>query len=266
MKLTHFAVTGLVLLLAAGAYLVMQTDMDGRMKEMQADYDRKLELIEKAHKQAPTAIANTAEAARAKVNEAEAAAKAAVASGANKVNKTLPDDPAVSEALNNVKATLKNKATELAAKTEGTEGAAPGDSTDPTEIPADLLEKERDILNSSGVGTERIGEESGVLAGDAPPGKTLSNLQSLVVAQPRIARVKVTSKAEQADFVVLDQGSDVGLVKGDSFAVRRGTAVIGRVVIGDTIEKDQCIANIIPEKLVTGMVLEVGDEIIKFDR
>ena len=38
----------------------------------------------------------------------------------------------------------------------------------------------------------------------------------------------------------------------------------GRVVIGDTIEDDMAVADI--KSVVTGMQLEVGDEIIKFDQ
>jgi|GEM_PF-5328602 len=272
MKLTHFAVTGLVLLLVAAVYLMMQTDMDGRMAEMKADYDRKLELMEKARKESaptPPALASAADAAAAKINEGAAAVKTAASKVAGKVNKQLPDDPAVGEALENVKATLKSRANELATNGEETPGAVPAEPGDSGDLPPELLAKEqREILTNTGVDVERIGLEDAVIAGAAPAGKKLTNVQSLVLNQPSIARVKPNpnSKIEQVDFVVLDKGSDVGLKTGDSLAVRRGTAIIGRVVIGDTVERDQCIANIVPEKLVTGMVLEAGDEIIKFDR
>ena len=49
-------------------------------------------------------------------------------------------------------------------------------------------------------------------------------------------------------------------------AVRRGTALIGRVTIGDTIEETRSVAEVIPRHLVKGMVLQKGDEIIKFDQ
>ena len=272
MKLTHFAVTGLVLLLAAAAYLMMQTDMDGRMAEMKADYYRKLELMEKARKESaqtlPT-LTSAADAAATRINEGAARVNAAASKIADKVNRHLPDDPAVGEALENVKATLKSRAQELAASEEENPGAVSPEPGDAGDLPAELLAKEqRDILTNTGVDVERIGLEDAVISGAAPAGKKLTNVQSLVLNQPSIARVKPNpnSKIDHADFVVLDKGSDVGLKTGDSLAVRRGTAIIGRVIIGDTVERDQCIANIVPEKLVTGMVLEAGDEIIKFDR
>jgi len=264
MKLTYFAVTGLVLLLAAGGYLMMQNDMDGRMKELQADYDRKLELLEKKHKEQQA----TAASAVSKVAEVEGAAKTANSRVAGKVDKTLPPDGSVSEALNNVKATLKQQTGELAANGEGANPAVPVEPGDAATLPDNLLAKEqREILDTTGVGIERLAQENAELIGDVPPGKKLNNIQSLVVAQPWIAKVKDTGRPnDNADFVVLDQGSVKGLASGDSFAVRRGTAIIARVVIGDTVQENQCIANIIPEKLVTGMVLQPGDEIIKFDR
>ena len=272
MKLTHFAVTALVLLLAAAVYLMMQTDMDGRMAEMKADYDRKLELMEKARKESaatPPALSSAANAAAAKINEGAAAVNGVASKVADKVNKQMPDDAAVGEALENVKATLKSRAQELTANGEENPGPVPSEPGDSGDLPPELLAKEqRDILTNTGADVERIGLEDAVIAGAASAGKKLTNVQSLVAAQPSIARVKPNpnSKIDHADFVVLDKGSDVGLKTGDSFAVRRGTAIIGRVVIGDTVEKDQCIANIVPEKLVTGMVLEAGDEVIKFDR
>jgi outer membrane lipopolysaccharide assembly protein LptE/RlpB len=72
MKLTHFALTGLFLLLAAGMYLTMKTDMDGRMEEMKADADRKYELLQKAIKegqQQPAALADAKEKVTTGLNE-----------------------------------------------------------------------------------------------------------------------------------------------------------------------------------------------------
>ena len=72
--------------------------------------------------------------------------------------------------------------------------------------------------------------------------------------------------AANEGFVILDRGLNANLAKGDAFAVRRGTALIGRVTIGETIEETRCVAEVIPRHLVKGMVLAKGDEIIKFDQ
>ena len=90
--------------------------------------------------------------------------------------------------------------------------------------------------------------------------------QELIMAQPSIAKVKDANPAANEGFVILDHGSNANLAPGDSFAVRRGTAIIGRVIIGQTVEVTQCVGEVLPQKLVAGMVVQKGDELIKYDR
>jgi hypothetical protein len=137
-------------------------------------------------------------------------------------------------------------------------GAAP-------EVPGEGLagERERDILNTSLPETDRAALETAAVpdAGFAA-GKRLTKTQQIVLAQPAIARI--SQNKEDSGFVVIDRGKRANLVKGDAFAVRRGTAIIGRVIIGGTVEDEMAVADI--TSVVTGMTFEVGDEIIKFDQ
>ena len=125
-----------------------------------------------------------------------------------------------------------------------------------------MEERERDILNNSTPEAERTALETAGTPEAAPSGRRLTKTQQLVLAQPAVARI--SENKEDTGFVIIDRGTRAKLVKGDAFAVRRGTAIIGRVVIGDTIEDDMAVADI--KSVVTGMQLEVGDEIIKFDQ
>jgi hypothetical protein len=125
-----------------------------------------------------------------------------------------------------------------------------------------MEERERDILNNSTPEAERTALETAGVPEAAPSGRRLTKTQQLVLAQPAIARI--SENKEDTGFVIIDRGTRAKLVKGDAFAVRRGTAIIGRVAIGDTIEDDMAVADI--KSVVTGMQLEIGDEIIKFDQ
>lgn len=271
MKMTHFALAGLFLLLAAGIYLTVQSDMDGRMAQQQADFDRmraesdkKLEQLEKAirEQKTPAPIADAAQA----VDAAMAKAKKGIAK-----TKTIADpehpDAAVGHALTNVKNGLQSGASDLTGATRTETTIEISETVDATA--QQILDKEqREVLNNSGVGTERIALDTAEVTGAIPEDAAvrLTNLQSLIMAQPAIARVENANAAANEGFVILDRGLNANLAKGDAFAVRRGTALIGRVTVGDTIEETRCVAEVVAKKLVQGMVLQKGDEIIKFDQ
>lgn len=271
MKMTHFALAGLFLLLAAGIYLTVQSDMDGRMAQQQADFDRmraesdkKLEQLEKAirEQKAPASVADASQAVDAGMPKAK--------KGTAK-SKTVTDpeypDAAVGTALANVANSLQDGAGNLtgATRTETTIEVSETVDSDTERI---LAKEQREVLNNSGVGTERIALDTAEVTGALPEDATvrLTNLQSLIMAQPAIARVENANAAANEGFVILDRGLNANLAKGDAFAVRRGTALIGRVTVGDTIEETRCVAEVVAKKLVQGMVLQKGDEIIKFDQ
>jgi hypothetical protein len=107
-------------------------------------------------------------------------------------------------------------------------------------------------------------QDNGKISGAISEEERLSKIQSLIKAQPAIARVKETGaqNGENSDFVVLDRGLQANLAAGDKFSVRRGTIVMGTIVIGDTIMENECVANV--EKLTEGASVKKGDEIIKW--
>lgn len=265
MKLQHIALACLCTLLAAGVYLTIKSDMDAQLEEQKAlnrqlveqmrNLDRKMEekaevaaeAVPAAKPEVPKAVASVDPAEAVRPREGVPAASAAV---------TVPVEPGREEidpasepgvtvrggvAVNSVNAGVAPEAPGV-----GSEG-----------------ERERDILNTSLPETDRAAlETADVPDAGVAPGKRLTKTQQIVLAQPAIARI--SQNKEDAGFVVIDRGKRANLVKGDAFAVRRGTAIIGRVVIGDTVEDEMAVADI--KNVVTGMTFEIGDEIIKFDQ
>ncbi|HWB01734.1 MAG TPA: hypothetical protein VG796_01840 [Verrucomicrobiales bacterium] len=250
MKLSHFALAGLFLLFGAGIYLTMKTEMDGQVEQLKADNERKFQQWEKAQKEQTALLAKATEAMKEK---AEGTAPA-----------TAPVKPKAPEALTNPAELASTKPAKPAAAPSGEDPSAadllpparPKELSELTE--PQLIEKERDLVSGAGVNDSRMLLEDGKITGALPEGKKLSKNQSIVLALPAVARIK-NSKNEA--FVVLDRGSDINLAKGQKYAVRRGTFVIGNVTIGETVEPDQCVADV--NKVITGAELQEGDEIIK---
>lgn len=260
MKLTHFALAGLILLIAAGIYLTLQTDMDGKVAQLQADFDRENQRRDRELKETIARTGAEAKAAADKARDLVVAAEGAGDPSAPPGLENPPEDPAVKNALSRVKSLVTPGPPPL----ENESPPAPP----PPGITSEILEKEEDVINTAREESERIARETAELnnaAVDAPLDK-LSNLQSLIMAQPRIARVSDARPADNTDFIVLDEGSNKGLMPGDRFAIRRGTAIIARIVVGDTVRETQCVANVVPRSLVTGIIIRPGDEVIKFDR
>ncbi len=278
MKITHFAVAGLFLLLAAGIYLTVQSDMDGRMAEQKSEYermraesDKKYEQLENATREqkAPAAVADAAADMKATVagksDAATAAAKKGIASGKTALN---PPDAGTeaADAVDRVKQGLEDVSNNLTSAANDVTGEISG--ADETAEQRLLDKEQREVLNTSGVGAERIALDNAKVTSELREisGTRMTTLQSQILAQPAIARVDNANAAANEGFVILDRGRNANLAKGDAFAVRRGTALIGRVVVGETIEETRCVAEVLPRHLVKGMVLAKGDEIIKFDQ
>lgn len=278
MKITHFAVAGLFLLLAAGIYLTVQSDMDGRMAEQKSEYermraesDKKYEQLEKAirEQKAPGAVADASADIKATVagksDAATAAAKKGIASGKTALN---PPDAGTeaADAVDRVKQGLEDVSNNLTSAANDVTGEISG--ADETAEQRLLDKEQREVLNTSGVGAERIALDNAKVTSELREisGTRMTTLQSQILAQPAIARVDNANAAANEGFVILDRGRNANLAKGDAFAVRRGTALIGRVVVGETIEETRCVAEVLPRHLVKGMVLAKGDEIIKFDQ
>jgi cell shape-determining protein MreC len=256
MKLSHFALAGLMLAIAAGIYLTLQNDMDGRLEamksEMQADSDRRLREQEKALKDQIAASAKAAEEARKQLTEnAKSKLPGAIA-------QAVENDPTVKEALEKVKAlnTAENPGEGVAAAPpDFVPGAA--NATDPE---ARMLAQEEERILSPA----RFQPNEGSNAGSLEQAAQLTQLQAHIAGLPRIARVKNANPVQNEGFVVLDQGAEVGINPGDSFAVRRGTAIIGHISIGNTVRPNECVANVQAGKFITGIVIREGDDIIRF--
>ncbi len=254
MKLQHIALACLCTLLAAGVYLTIKSDMDAQLEEQKA-YNKqlieKMSSIEKRIEDQPAAAAPAAPAA--------APAVATVPSVVPTVTDVpeAPTPPAAPRKEINPDSPPGATVRSGTAINSADPGAAPPELTT-----GEMEERERDILNNSTPEAERTALETAGVPEAAPSGRRLTKTQQLVLAQPAIARI--SENKEDTGFVIIDRGTRAKLVKGDAFAVRRGTAIIGRVAIGDTIEDDMAVADI--KSVVTGMQLEVGDEIIKFDQ
>ncbi len=273
MKLTHFAIAGLFLLLGAGIYLTVQTDMDGRMEQQKADFermraesDKKIEQLEKTmreQKAAPAVADAATDLQTTAVGDADAAAAQAKKAIAN-VKSALEDQP---PGEGEIQGTVKNAKNGLTRRTNE-DGAGDNLTETADEVAQRILEKEQDVLNNTGVSDARIArdtaEVTGAILDNLAP--RMTNIQTQIMAQPAIARVENANAAANEGFVILDRGLNANLAKGDSFAVRRGTAVIGRVVIGETMEETRCVAEVLARHLVQGMVIQKGDEVIKFDQ
>jgi hypothetical protein len=262
MKLTYIATAGLVVLVGVGVYLVVQNDTEGRMKElqagMQADSDRKFRDLEKNLKEAN----KSAEEAQRKLKETAEAAKNVVA----KTGATVTD-PGVDNGLNAVKKNVTRKNGTAAGSLEpapGVVASEPPDLLPDKDARAKLAEAQ--FLNDPGVAPRIAKENAEITNGDQETSEKLNELQQLILAQPRIAKVGDARAAENAGFVVLDEGLNKGIAKGDRFAVRRGTILVARVLVTDNIRATDCVADIMPNSTVAGMSVKNGDEIIKFDR
>jgi hypothetical protein len=122
-------------------------------------------------------------------------------------------------------------------------------------------------------------ETSGLMAGGLPGGgltvpktvvaaeaqgintNTLTALQQKVLAAKPVAKLKAVVREQ--GFIVVDAGSKAGLAKGRKFEVRRDSAILARVVIADTVEADEAVADLDLASIPAGVTLEVGDEIIE---
>ena len=282
MKMTHFAIAGLFLLLGAGIYLTVQTDMDGRMEQQKAEFermraesDKKIEQLEKTMREQKAApvVADAATDLKNNVkSEADAAAaqaKKAIANVKSALEDQLPGENGIQGTVDKAKSGAGQRATDLAAAAKAAVDGAGDNLTETADEAAKrILEKEQDVLNNSGVSDVRIARDTAAVTGAIPDelAPRLTNIQTQIMAQPAIARVENANAAANEGFVILDRGLDANLAKGDAFAVRRGTALIGRVVIGETMEETRCVAEVLARHLVKGMVIQKGDEIIKFDQ
>lgn len=93
-----------------------------------------------------------------------------------------------------------------------------------------------------------------------PAAKTYNPLQLKIKSLPAVAKVK--SFNPDYSFVELDAGKNKSLEKGMSFDLRRDAMIVGKVIIGETVEDALSIADVDPKSVPAGVVIQPGDEII----
>ncbi len=231
MKLTQFALAAIIVLLAVAGYLTIKSDIDGRLADQNAFNEKLLSRVEDlAKKQAAPAPMVVPSVAPAPVPSVQTPAAAP------------PRDPQAMEAL-------------------AAAAAIPPDAPLAAEDDPRMLEDERGVLNLGA--DNRVATES--LDLPAPgENQALTRVQQRIAALPAIARVK--DYAAKEGMIVLDRGTNANLQAGDSFALRRGSAVIGRIRLSETIQDTESIADVVPGSMPVGMLPEATDDVIQFEQ
>lgn len=104
---------------------------------------------------------------------------------------------------------------------------------------------------------------SGLMPGTpaAPaPAAPLTALQKQVLGMVPIAKI-IDVQPEQG-FAVINAGKDKKLEKGAKYDVRRNQGLVGRVIIGDTVDAAESVVDIDPTGTSPGVRIEIGDELI----
>lgn len=149
----------------------------------------------------------------------------------------------------------------------------------PSAPPASITPPAPGTVAAPATPTPATEETPGLMAGGLPGGgltvpktvvaaeaqgintNTLTALQQRVLAAKPVAKLKAVVREQ--GFIVVDAGSKAGLAKGRKFEVRRDSAILARVVIADTVEADEAVADLDLASIPAGVTLEVGDEIIE---
>jgi hypothetical protein len=88
----------------------------------------------------------------------------------------------------------------------------------------------------------------------------LTDLQKQLLGMPAFAKV-VEAHVDQG-FAVISAGKDKQLSSGMKFDVRRGNGLVGRVIVGETIEAAEAVVDIDSTVTLPGVRIETGDELI----
>ncbi len=94
----------------------------------------------------------------------------------------------------------------------------------------------------------------------APAAAPLTALQKQLLGMPAMA--KVIEVHNDQGFAVISAGKDKQLAQGMKFDVRRGDGLVGRVIVGDTIEASEAVVDIDTTVTLPGVRIEAGDELI----
>lgn len=240
MKATQFIFGGIILLLCAAMFLILKSEMDEKHELMMDELARSRQqpaAVAPAPAPAPTPSLPVAPAPQA---PSEIAAPAAALQPPAAMKSPLPagqNDPAA---------------------TAGTEPAAA-----PAEVKAIVAEEERLLAEARKAAMEKLSAKGIHISEKIPGDEAYTPLQAQIAKKPAIARIEdARAEASAQGFVMLDRGSLVNLEPKLKFSVRRGTMIIGELVISDTVQEKNCVADV--TWVVPGIVLKPGDEVIDY--
>lgn len=94
----------------------------------------------------------------------------------------------------------------------------------------------------------------------APAPAPLTSLQKQLLGMPAVA--KVTEVHKDLGFAAIDSGKNKDLEKGMKFDVRRGDGLVGRVIVGESVDQTSAVVDIDTSFALPGASIEVGDELI----
>ena len=97
-------------------------------------------------------------------------------------------------------------------------------------------------------------------ASSGPAAAPLTDLQKQLMGAPTLAKV-IESHVDQG-FAVISAGKDKQLSSGMKFDVRRGNGLVGRVIVGETIDAAESVVDIDTSVTLPGVRIEAGDELI----
>lgn len=99
-----------------------------------------------------------------------------------------------------------------------------------------------------------------VVSSPAPAPAPLTALQKQLLGMPAMAKVIEVHKDQ--GFAVISAGKDKQLASGMKFDVRRGDGLVGRVIVGESIEATESVVDIDATAALPGVSIEAGDELI----
>ncbi len=97
-------------------------------------------------------------------------------------------------------------------------------------------------------------------ASSTPAPAPLTALQKQLMGMPAVAKVLDVQPAQ--GFAVINAGKNKQLEPGLKFDVRRADGLVGRVIIGETIDAAEAVVDIDPTGAIPGVSIEAGDELV----
>lgn len=94
----------------------------------------------------------------------------------------------------------------------------------------------------------------------APAAAPLTALQKQLLGMPAVAKVIEVHK--DLGFAAIDAGKNKDLEKGMKFDVRRGDGLVGRVIVGESVDPASAVVDIDTSFALPGVSIETGDELI----